>query len=79
MKNSVCCSVQCSEPLQKFLEYFSVFMNPRKSVSNSQSSQTDGEVLEVPQFLPFVPKYAKQLYFSFTHMLPSFGMICLIF
>ena len=60
----------------KFLQtgyprYFGAFLNARKSVYNTRSSQREGEVLEVPQFIPSVHKSTRHFGFSFAYDAPK--------
>ena len=43
--------------------YFRALLNPRKSFCNTRSSQMEGDVLEVPEFIPYVQKSSKQMSF----------------
>ena len=53
-------------------KYFKCFLNPRKSfVYNTSSSQMNGEVLKVPQFISSVHKSTKQFLSSFAYDAPK--------
>ena len=44
---------------------------PQKKFYNTRSIQIEGEVLEVPQFIPSVHKLSKQFGFSFVFDAPK--------